>query len=169
MEYLWNYETPAGFDNMWMSSDGDVLTGLWFDGSKSSAKHYRHGEEVLLPIFQETIHWLDLYFAGRVPDFTPAYSVGNLTAFRSDVQDIMREIPYGKTITYGEIASKIAAKRDLTRMSAQAVGGAVGANPICIIVPCHRVMGAKGKITGYGGGLDNKKGLLELEGIDYVL
>jgi methylated-DNA-[protein]-cysteine S-methyltransferase len=79
----------------------------------------------------------------------------------------MREIPYGKTVTYGDIARAIAAKRGVGRMSAQAVGGAVGANPICIIVPCHRVMGAGGKLTGYGGGIENKKALLWLEGIAF--
>ncbi len=167
MNYLWKYETPEGFDNMWMSSDGQVLTGLWFDGSKDTGKHQRQGEEVLIAVFEDTIRWLDLYFTGKVPDFTPAYRIGNLTDFRSEVQAQMREIPYGKTITYGDIAGEIAAKRGVARMSAQAVGGAVGANPICIIVPCHRVIGAGGKITGYGGGLENKKRLLDLEGISY--
>lgn len=167
MNYLWKYETPEGFDPMWMSSDGEVLTGLWFEGSKDTGTQMRHGTEKLLPIFEETVRWLDIYFGGGVPDFVPAYRVGNLTAFRREVQEQMREIPYGKTVTYGDIARVIAAKRGVNRMSAQAVGGAVGANPICIIVPCHRVMGAGGKITGYGGGLENKKKLLELEGIQY--
>lgn len=165
MNYLWKYETPEGFDNMWMSSDGQVLTGLWFDGSKDTGKHDRKSEEALIAVFEDTIRWLDLYFTGKVPDFTPAYRIRNLTDFRGEVQAIMREIPYGETITYGDIAWEIARKRGLERMSAQAVGGAVGANPICIIVPCHRVMGAGGKITGYGGGLENKKALLKLEGI----
>jgi len=148
-----------------MSGDEDVLTGLWFDGSKDTGKHKRQGEEQLLPVFKETIRWLDVYFAGGVPDFTPAYSIGNLTDFRREVQEIMREIPYGKTVTYGDIAREIADKRGIEKMSAQAVGGAVGANPICIIVPCHRVMGAGGKITGYGGGIENKIALLTLEGV----
>ena len=152
---------------MWMSSDGEVLTGLWFDGSKDTGKQDRTGEVHLLPIFEETVRWLDIYFGGEVPKFTPAYRIGNLTDFRTEVQEQMGEIPYGKTVTYGDIARVIAEKRGTARMSAQAVGGAVGANPICIIVPCHRVMGAGGKITGYGGGLENKKMLLELEGIFY--
>lgn len=127
----------------------------------------RNGTEKLLPIFEETVRWLDIYFGGGVPDFEPAYRVGNLTDFRREVQAQMREIPYGKTVTYGDIARAIAAKRGVGRMSAQAVGGAVGANPICIIVPCHRVMGAGGKLTGYGGGIENKKALLRLEGIAF--
>ena len=167
MNYLWKYETPEDFDHMWMSSDGEVLTGLWFEGSKDTGKQMRHVTEKLLPIFEETVRWLDIYFCGGVPDFVPAYRVGNLTAFRGEVQDQMREIPYGKTVTYGDIARAIAAKRGVDRMSAQAVGGAVGANPICIIVPCHRVMGAGGKLTGYGGGIKNKKALLRLEGISF--
>ena len=167
MNYLWKYETPADFDNMWMSSDGEVLTGLWFDGSKGAAKHKRDGEERFLPVFKDTIRWLDVYFSGGVPDFVPAYRVGNLSDFRREVQEKMREIPYGKTVTYGDIARAIAEMCGVARMSAQAVGGAVGANPICIIVPCHRVMGAGGRLTGYGGGLENKKALLRLEGIDF--
>ena len=165
--YIWKYETPEGFDHMWMSSDGEVLTGLWFEGSKDTGKQMRHGTEKLLPVFEESARWLDIYFSGGVPDFVPAYRVENLTDFRREVQENMREIPYGKTVTYGDIARAIAAKRGVNRMSAQAVGGAVGANPICIIVPCHRVMGAGGKLTGYGGGLENKKALLRLEGIAY--
>ena len=165
--YIWNYETPDEFDNMWMSSDGEVLTGLWFDGSKDTGKQMRHGAEKLLPVFEETVRWLDIYFGGGVPDFVPAYRVGNMTDFRGEVQEKMREIPYGETVTYGDIARAIAEKRGVGRMSAQAVGGAVGANPICIIVPCHRVMGAGGKLTGYGGGIDNKKSLLKLEGIAF--
>lgn len=152
---------------MWMSSDGELLTGLWFEGSKDTGKHVRNGTEQLLPVFKSTICWLDVYFSGNAPDFTPAYRIGNMTDFRGEVQHIMQEIPYGKTITYGDIAREIADSRGIERMSAQAVGGAVGSNPICIIVPCHRVMGAGGKLTGYGGGINNKKALLDLEGIKY--
>ena len=167
MDYLWKYCTPEGFDDIWMSSDGEVLTGLWFDGSKGAAKHAAGGSQQMLPVFEDTVCWLDVYFSGGVPDFVPAYRVGNLTDFRREVQQKMREIPYGKTVTYGDIARAIAEKWGVDRMSAQAVGGAVGANPICIIVPCHRVMGAGGRLTGYGGGLENKKALLRLEGIDF--
>ena len=168
MKYRWMYMTPEGFDDMWMTCEDDILTGLWFDGSKDAVKHSLDVEERLTPIFEEIIRWLDIYFAGGVPDFTPEYRIGNLTDFRREVQEKMRGIPYGKTITYGDIAREIAAKRGMEKMSAQAVGGAVGSNPICIIVPCHRVMGAGGKITGYGGGIANKKALLELEKIPYA-
>lgn len=108
---------------------------------------------------------MDLYFSGREPDFTPQYKIEGLTPFRLEVINILNTIPYGKTMTYGEIAEKIAAARGIRRMSAQAVGQAVGWNPICIIVPCHRVLGAGGSLTGYGGGIDNKISLLKCEGI----
>ena len=146
-----------------MRSDGQVLTGLWFEGSRDERKHGMVCEERELPVFKETVRWLDLYFSGRQPDFTPAYRVDGLTEFRRDVMECMLEIPWGETVTYGEIAVRLAKQRCIARMSAQAVGGAVGWNPICLIIPCHRVMGAGGNITGYGGGLENKKALLELE------
>ena len=167
MSYKWRYKTPAGFDDMTLSSDGSVLTGLWFDNSKDSKRYDVELEERELPIFQETCRWLDIYFSGNVPDFTPKYEISDLTPFRREVQEIMLEIPYGKTTTYGEIASKITKKRETltSKMSAQAVGGAVGWNPICLIIPCHRVLGANGQLTGYGGGLKNKLALLKLEGI----
>lgn len=161
--YIWKYQTPEGFDDMWMTGDDEVLTGLWFDGSKDASKHAADGDQRLTPVFEETVHWLDIYFAGNEPAFTPAYHIGNLTDFRREVQQVMQKIPYGKTMTYGEIAREIAQNRGMAKMSAQAVGGAVGSNPICIIVPCHRVMGAEGKLTGYGGGIENKKALLALE------
>ena len=118
-----------------------------------------------LPFFEECFRWLDIYFSGRQPDFTPAYRTDNLTPFRRQVQKIMLEIPWGQTVTYGGIASRIAAASGLSKMSAQAVGGAVGWNPLCLIIPCHRVMGAGGKVTGYGGGIKNKIELLKLEKI----
>lgn len=166
MVYRWRYRTPEGFSDMCMNSDGECLTGLWFEKSRDTGKHSADGEEKELPIFWETARWLDLYFAGKVPDFTPAYRIQNLTPFRREVVDIMNRIPYGKTLTYGAIAEQIAANRGLKRMSAQAVGGAVGWNPICIIIPCHRVVGANGSLTGYGGGIKNKTALLTLEGND---
>ena len=116
-----------------------------------------------LLIFKETSKWLDIYFNGNVPDFTPKYKIENLTPFRKDVIDIMNEIPFGKTLTYNDIAKTIAKKRGIERMSSQAVGGAVGWNPICIIIPCHRVVGTNGSLTGYGGGIKNKVALLTLE------
>lgn len=184
MNYRWYYETPSGFSDMIMYSDGEYLTGLCFAGSKDETKHkfdskeddnHRTGkneqkdgtketikEEQIL-IFQETIRWLNLYFSGKEPDFTPKYRVPGATEFRTKIIDEMNQIPYGETITYGEIGKNIAKKLGKDKMSAQAVGGAVGWNPICILIPCHRVMGAQGKLTGYGGGLENKIALLALE------
>ena len=152
---------------MWMSSDGEVLTGLWFEGSKDTGKHLRNGTEQLLPVFKSTICWLDVYFSGNAPDFTPEYRIENMTDFRGEVQHIMQEIPYGKTITYGDIAREM--EREIGRkMSAQAVGGAVGSNPISILIPCHRVVGSGGKLTGYAGGLEKKIWLLQHEGWEGV-
>ena len=158
------YKTPPGFDDMWMNSDGEVLTGLWFEGSRGQSKHRLDCEERDLPVFRETRRWLDCYFSGREPDFTPPYRIDGLTPFRKDVTDAMLAIPFGQTTTYGSIAAGIARKHGLAKMSAQAVGGAVGWNPICIIVPCHRVVGAGQSLVGYGGGIRNKAGLLSLEG-----
>ena len=165
MVYQWIYKTPDGLDDLYMSSDGEYLTGLWFAGSKDASKHSIQGKEKELPIFQETLSWLDIYFSGKEPDFIPKYKIQGLTAFRQEVLDILTTSPYGKTLTYGEIAEKIARNRGMKRMSSQAVGQAVGWNPICIIIPCHRVMGANGKLTGYGGGIRNKEALLKLEKI----
>mgnify|MGYP000926299127 FL=1 len=122
-------------------------------------------EEKNLAVFDQTRRWLDLYFSGREPGFTPALNpLGS--AFRRAVWEILLKIPYGKTTTYGQIAREIAAARGLAKMSAQAVGGAVGHNEISIIIPCHRVIGAHGNLTGYAGGIDRKIKLLQLEGID---
>ena len=148
---------------MVMTSDGEVLTGLHFTESCKVA-HGRHEDtEHDLPIFRETRRWLDCYFSGRQPDFTPPYHIDGLTPFRKDVTDAMLAIPFGQTTTYGSIAADIARKHGLAKMSAQAVGGAVGWNPICIIIPCHRVVGANGALVGYGGGLTNKVALLAHE------
>lgn len=161
---VYRYQTPEGFDNMLMCTDGEVLTGLWFAGSRDENKHISDVVEtqnvVSLPsIIQDTFCWLDVYFTGYQPDFTPAYRMEGLTPFRKAVLNVVCEIPFGQTMTYGDVAKR------LNVHSAQAVGGAVGWNPICLIVPCHRVMGAKGKLTGYGGGLHNKIALLKLEGL----
>ncbi len=158
------YKTPPGFDDMWMSSDGDVLTGLWFEGSRGRSKHRPNCVACDLPVFRETCRWLDVYFSGRQPDFTPRYRMDGLTPFRREVVDAMLAIPFGETVTYGEIAATLAKKHGIAKMSAQAVGGAVGWNSICIIVPCHRVVGAGQGLVGYGGGIKNKAGLLSLEG-----
>ena len=157
------YSTPEGFDDLLMSTDGKALIGLWFAGSRDENKHLsgvvetRHGTSLPL-VIHDTYRWLDLYFTGHQPDFTPAYRMEDLTPFRKAVLDIVSEIPFGQILTYGEIAKRLKIN------SAQAIGGAVSWNPICLIVPCHRVMGANGKLTGYGGGLHNKIALLKLEG-----
>ena len=153
------YTTPAAFDNLLMTSDGNVLTSLHFVKSRSAVVSNN-----ALPIFKDVSRWLDIYFSGREPDFTPNYRIDNATPFRKDVLEILNRIPFGKLLTYGEIAKSIAEKNGLAKMSAQAVGGAVGWNPIGIIVPCHRVVGANNKLTGYGGGIENKIALLKLEG-----
>lgn len=162
--YLSYYNSPIG--KIALGSDGHALVGLWFEG----AKYYCEGFDRLaktkdLSIFNETKRWLDIYFSGKEPDFMPEIKQ-NGSDFRLEVWQILKEISYGKTITYGEIAQKIAKKRGLKRISAQAVGSAVGHNSVSIIVPCHRVVGAKALLTGYAGGLDKKKFLLGLEGID---
>ncbi len=166
MIYKYTYKTPKQFSDMIMNSDGEYLTGIYFESSKDSLKHEADCEEKYLPIFEETKKWLDIYFSGKEPNFTPKYKINNITSFRKDVIDIMNKIPYGKVITYNDIAKEIAKKRRIKRMSAQAVGGAVGWNPICIIIPCHRVVGANGHLTGYGGGMQNKVSLLTLENND---
>lgn len=163
MVYKWVYKTPNEFDDMLMNSDGEYLTGLWFIGSRDASKHIVDCEEKNLPIFKETSKWLDIYFSGKNPDFTPKYKIKNLTPFRQEVSDIMNSIPFGETLTYHDISKMIAKKRGLNRMSSQAVGGAVGWNPICIIIPCHRVVGSNGSLTGYGGGIKNKVALLTHE------
>ena len=166
--YTYPYRTSTEFDNMMMSSDGEVLTGLWFDNSADLDKKAAECEcqEKDLPIFREATRWLDIYFNGEQPDWTPAYRIDNLTPFRKEVIDIMLGVPFGKTMTYGEIAARIAGSHGIRRMSAQAVGGAVGWNPLCIIVPCHRIVGSNQKLTGYGGGIKNKIALLKNEGLD---
>lgn len=179
-EYTWHYESPLG--GITMASDGEALTGLWFDGQKYFADTLAsYHEEKKLPVFVQTKKWLDLYFRGKNPDFTPPLHLKG-SEFRRKVWDILLAIPYGETMTYGEIARKLAeetvggisaadagvtttpkkagAKR---HVCAQAVGGAVGHNPISLIVPCHRVVGADGSMTGYAGGIDKKVKLLKLE------
>ena len=163
MLYKWTYKTPEHFDDMQMNSDGEYLTGLWFIGSRDASKHTTDCEEKELPIFKETSKWLDIYFSGKNPDFTPKYKIKNLTLFWQEVSNIMNTIPFGSTLTYHDIAKIIAKNRGLKRMSPQAVGGAVGGNPICIIIPCHRVVGKNGSLTGYGGGIKNKVALLTHE------
>ncbi len=161
MDYIAYYTSPLG--KVTITTDGEKLTGLWFDGQKHFASSLKGSPtRKSLPVFKETIRWLDIYFNGGVPDFIPPLSLLG-TSFQKEVWEILLTIPYGETMTYGEIAKILADRRGLPRMSAQAVGGAVGHNPISIIVPCHRVLGSNGELTGYAGGIDKKEKLLLLE------
>lgn len=162
-EFKYNYKTPNNFDDIILTSDGINLTGLYFEKSNDETKHQKEYEIKKLPVFEETIKWLDIYFSGNIPDFTPTIKINNLTPFREKVIKIMSNIPYGKVVTYNDIAKEIAKEENIPKMSAQAVGGAVGWNPICIIIPCHRVVGTNKSLTGYGGGIKNKIALLKLE------
>ena len=164
MKYIHHYDSPLG--GITEASDGEHLIGLWFDGQKYSADSLGSCyEEKELPVFEQTDRWLDIYFSGKDPDFTPPLYM-KTSKFRKAVWEIMLTIPYGKTMTYGEIAEKLAADRGVSRMSAQAVGGAVGHNSISLIIPCHRVVGSNGSLTGYAGGIERKIKLLEMEGVD---
>lgn len=158
------YNSPIG--NITMVSDGESLCGLWFDGQKYFASTVKgETEDKTLPVFEQTKKWLDIYFSGNEPDFTPKLSL-NGSEFRKAVWDILLTIPYDSVMTYGDIAKILAKQRGVAKMSAQAVGGAVGHNPISIIVPCHRVVGTNGNLTGYAGGIDKKISLLKLEKAD---
>ena len=163
MQYISHYVSPMG--NILLAADDMGLTGLWFEGQKYFALSLdKEHTEREIPLFEKVKRWLAVYFSGKEPDFTvPLHFTG--TPFQKQVWEILCSIPYGGTMTYGEIASQVAAKRGLPHMSAQAVGGAVGHNPISIIVPCHRVVGTDGSLTGYAGGIDKKVRLLKLEGI----
>ena len=161
MEFIHRYRSPLG--EITEASDGERLTGLWFVGQKYYAANLEPDHQQRdLPLFELTDRWLNLYFSGRAPDFIPPISMKG-TSFQKLVWEILLTIPYGCTMTYGEIAALIAGKKSLPRMSAQAVGGAVGHNAISLIIPCHRVIGANGSMTGYAGGVDRKLKLLELE------
>lgn len=164
MQYTCHYASPVG--DILLAGDEQGLTGLWIEGQKYYANYLDpEHEEGSCPAFEKAIEWLDIYFAGREPDFTPPiHMIG--TEFQKTVWEILLNIPYGKTTTYGEIARQIAAQRGLAHMSSQAVGGAVGHNEISIIIPCHRVVGTNGSLTGYAGGIDKKLYLLTLEGAD---
>ena len=164
MEYTSHYLSPLG--GILLSGDEIGLTGLWFEGQKYFALHLdTDHEERDLPLFQDARRWLDIYFSGKEPDFKmPLHVIG--TDFQKEVWRILCQIPYGKTMTYGEVAARLAARKGLAHMSAQAVGGAVGHNKISILVPCHRVVGVDGSLTGYAGGMDKKVKLLTLEKVD---
>lgn len=161
MQYTTTYQSPLG--GITLAADGEALTGLWFEGQKYYALYLdKEHEEKDLPVFQQAREWLDIYFSGRDPGFTPPMRFTG-SDFQNEVWTILAAIPYGKTRTYGDIAQELARKRGLPRMSAQAVGGAVGKNEISVIVPCHRVVGSSGSLTGYAGGINRKIELLKLE------
>lgn len=161
MDYTSHYDSPLG--GITLGSDGENLIGLWFDDQKYFADSLDRLHQIKeLPIFDDTKKWLDIYFKGKIPNFTPKLYM-RCTDFRKAVWNIMLQIPYGQTMTYGEIAEAVARERGLKKMSAQAVGGAVGHNSISLIIPCHRVVGTSGSLTGYAGGIDKKIQLLTLE------
>ena len=161
MIYIQHYNSYVG--GITLASDGDALTGLWFDGQKYFAGNIDDEiEEKDVLVFVQARQWLDIYFSGHDPGFTPALTL-NSTPFRMAIWEILLTIPFGKTMTYGEIAASIARQKGRWRMSAQAVGSAVGHNPISLIIPCHRVVGADGSMTGYAGGIDRKIKLLGME------
>ena len=163
MDYIYHYQSFLG--GITMASDGTHLIGLWFDGQKYFSDSLQGPvQEKSLPVFKDTCRWLDTYFSGKDPGFTPPIAM-RTTPFRKQVWEIMLQIPYGRTLTYGKIADKMASKRGIKKMSAQAVGGAVGHNSISLIIPCHRVIGSGGNLTGYAGGIKTKIKLLNLEGI----
>ncbi len=162
MQYISHYHSPLG--DILLAADDAGLTGLWFEGQKYFAAGLMpEREEKETPALRRTKDWLDVYFSGREPDFLPPLHPAG-TPFQHMVWEILQKIPYGTTTTYGEIAEEIARQKGLASMSAQAVGGAVGHNKISVIIPCHRVLGTDGSLTGYAGGTDKKERLLELEG-----
>ena len=166
MDYTNHYNSPIG--GITLAADGENLVGLWFDEQKFFADALNKQHEIKdLPVFEETKKWLDIYFKGGIPDFTPKIYM-RCSEFRKAVWNVMLKIPYGKTMTYGQIAEQIAQERGLKKMSAQAVGGAVGHNSISLIIPCHRVVGTGGSLTGYAGGIDKKIELLKLEKADMM-
>ena len=166
MTYLTEYETPI-IGTLTLSSDGTSITGCWFDNDRYFG--YGIDEPVErkddLAVFEQARGWLDRYFAGDAPDPRELPLSAHTTPFQLRVREAMLDIPYGQTTTYGDIANRIATETG-KRSSARAVGGAVGHNPLCIIAPCHRVVGADGSLTGFGGGIDMKVKLLEHEGVD---
>lgn len=165
--FVFPYSTPQGFSNLKMSSDGTSLTGIWFEPDDRKMGEIC-GKTRNLKVFDETCRWLDIYFSGVQPDFIPEFVLENVTPFRREIIDILMKIPFGSSVTYGEIADIYAKRHKIVKMSAQAVGGAVGWNPVCILIPCHRVLGSNRKIVGYRGGLGNKEALLTHEKIDYI-
>lgn len=162
MQYITTYQSPLG--EILLAADEIGITGLWFEGEKYYALNldsdHKERETQLL---SDAKNWLAIYFSGKEPDFMPPMHMLG-TAFQKTVWEILRTIPYGETTTYGKIADQVAQKRGLKRMSSQAVGNAVGRNELSIFIPCHRVVGTNGSLTGYAGGIDKKIALLKLEG-----
>lgn len=166
MFYTTVYDSPLG--KLTLAGDGESLIGLWLNNQKYFAATVKGttAEQADLPIFVKTKKWLDAYFSGEKPAISDLSLAPVGSEFRKAVWDILCEIPYGQCTTYGEIAKKMAARMKKKSMSSQAVGGAVGHNCISIIIPCHRVVGSNGSLTGFAGGIDKKITLLELEGVD---
>lgn len=164
MLYYKKVASPLG--EITLRSDGEALTGLWFaDDKHYGAKDIAGAALADLDVFMQAEAWLAEYFAGREPKVSVPLKLQG-SEFQMQVWRLLQDIPYGRLVTYGDIAKKIAAQKGVARMSAQAVGGAVGHNPLCIIIPCHRVVGANSSLTGYGGGMWRKVRLLELEKVD---
>lgn len=164
MHYTSTYDSPLG--EILLAADDIGLMGLWFKGDKYFAKGLSAEHEARETLaLQQTREWLDIYFSGQEPEFLPPLHMKG-SPFRLRVWKLLQQIPYGTTVTYGDLAKTIAREKGLAHMSAQAVGGAVGHNEISIIVPCHRVVGTNGSLTGYAGGVDKKERLLTLEGVD---
>ena len=166
MYYSTTYPSPLGL--ITIASTEDALVGLWIEGQKYFIGSLKEPltERPDLPILIQTRQWLDRYFAGEQPSLTELKLAPIGSNFRQRVWSILCQIPYGETVTYGQIAKQVAAELGLETMSAQAIGGAVGHNPISIIIPCHRVVGTNGSLTGYAGGIDKKIWLLNHEGLD---
>ena len=162
IEYWTRLPSPLGTLTLGASEAG--LAGLWMEGQKNHPRDLPGAEAPELPLFAETARWLALYFSGQKPDFLPPLAPEG-TPFQQAVWALLREIPYGQTVSYGELARRLALRNPSGRVSARAVGGAVGRNPVSILIPCHRVIGADGRLTGYDGGLDRKRQLLTLEGV----
>lgn len=155
-----NCKTPIG--DIVMASDGIALVGLWFVGQKYFGSTIAGKSECRnLPVFDDTMLWLDIYFSGNNPDFTPKIRTTG-TVFQENVWNIIKNIPYSSTMTYGDISKSLGF---VSSLSARAVGNAVGRNPISLIIPCHRVLGTNNKITGYAGGEDKKRYLLQIESV----
>ncbi|MCR5814147.1 MAG: methylated-DNA--[protein]-cysteine S-methyltransferase [Desulfovibrio sp.] len=166
MDYTSHYESPLG--GITLASDGNSLVGLWFAQQKYFAETLAlNNQRKHLPVFQMAREWLTIYFSGKDPGFTPPLCL-RTTAFRKEVWTVMLTIPFGQTMTYGEIASRIATQRGRKTMSAQAIGNAVAHNAISLIIPCHRVIGSNGSLTGYAAGINKKIELLKLEGLSHL-